>query len=124
MAIPTIPDQIDNDPISIQEVTIRQFDCPNPDCDESLDITNVNIGTKIQCKSCNNVTWLPDYVKKWWQKPVSIIGGLLISFIIGVLASITANLLTDDKAINDKPSIIELPASSKANSADAKKLRG
>jgi len=91
MAAPTVPNQIDTDPISVQERFIRQFDCPNPICDESIDITNVNVGTKIQCSACSNVTWLPDYGNKWWQKPISIIGGLLLSFVIGVGASLTAN---------------------------------
>jgi hypothetical protein len=96
MAIPTIPDQIDNNPILVKEVTIRQFDCPNPSCDASIDITNVNVGTKIKCKDCNNVTWLPDYGNKWWQKPLSIVGGIILSFTIGVGSSIIANHYTKD----------------------------
>ncbi|CAM4275744.1 BRcat domain-containing protein [Pseudoalteromonas maricaloris] len=96
MTTPKIPESIDNDPISVQERTIRQFDCPNPDCDSSIDITNVNVGTKIKCKSCNNVTWLPDYGNKWWQKPLSIIGGILLSFLIGVASSMSANWLGGD----------------------------
>jgi hypothetical protein len=95
MSSPNIPESIDNEPISVQERTIRQFDCPNPDCDSSIDITNVNVGTKIKCKSCNNVTWLPDYGNKWWQKPLSIIGGILLSFFIGVASSMSANWLGD-----------------------------
>lgn len=123
MPIPTIPDPVDNDPINVEERTIRQFDCPNPGCDESLDITNVNIGTKIKCTSCGNVTWLPDYGKKWWQKPASIIGGLIVSFIIGVLASMTANWLGHfpPEVSHNKPAKqIEQKASNAANSADAK----
>jgi hypothetical protein len=93
-----MPNQIDTDPIAVKERIIRQFDCPNPKCDESLDITNVNVGTKIQCGKCQNVTWLPDYGKKWWQKPASIIGGLILSFAVGVAASLTANWLgTEEK---------------------------
>ena len=122
MAIPTIPDQIDNDPIDVKERVIRQFDCPNPDCDESLDITNVNIGTKIKCTACENVTWLPDYGKKWWQKPANIIGGLILSFIIGVLASMTANWINAENI--KEPIPIEQQqqedASNKANAADTK----
>jgi len=97
MPVPTIPNQIDTDPIAVQERVIRQFDCPNPSCDESIDITNVNVGTKIQCSKCNNVTWLPDYGNKWWQKPISIIGGLIFSFAIGVAASLTANWLSAEE---------------------------
>ncbi|MEW8410206.1 MAG: hypothetical protein AB2696_15315 [Candidatus Thiodiazotropha sp.] len=95
MAIPSVPDQVDSDPINVQEKHIKQVDCPNPACDGVLDITNVNIGTKIKCKNCNNVTWLPDYTKKWWEKPGSILAGLLISFIIGVMSSLTASWLLD-----------------------------
>lgn len=95
MPIPSLPDQIDNDPIDVKEITIKQFDCPNPDCDEKIDITNINVGTKLKCRTCENVTWLPDYSNKWWQKPVSIIGGLFLSFIIGFLASIAANMFTN-----------------------------
>lgn len=98
MPIPTLPDSVDNNPVNVEERLIRQFDCPNPECDESLDITNVNVGTKIKCTTCGNVTWLPDYGKKWWQKPDSIIGGLIVSFVIGVLASITANWISDSDA--------------------------
>lgn len=88
---PSVPDQIGSDPINVLERRIRQVDCPNPDCNGVLDITNINVGTKIKCKSCSNVTWLPDYGKKWWQRPVSIISGLLLSFIIGVASSLTAS---------------------------------
>ncbi|MCF2856998.1 hypothetical protein L1286_05935 [Pseudoalteromonas sp. SMS1] len=97
MPVPSIPNQIDSDPIAVQEKFIRQFDCPNPDCDESIDITKVNVGTKIQCSACKNVTWLPDYGNSWWQKPASIFGGLVLSFIIGVGASLTANWIDLEK---------------------------
>lgn len=93
MAIPLIPDPVDTDPIDVQERVIRQFNCPNTECDESLDITDINVGTKIKCKSCDNVTWLPEYGKKWWQRPISIISGLILSFVIGVLGSLAANWL-------------------------------
>lgn len=91
MAIPNLPTPVDNEPISVQEKTIRQFDCPNPDCPESIDITNSNVGTKIQCTACKNVTWLPDYGNKWWQKPLNVFGGIALSFIVGVGSSMTAS---------------------------------
>lgn len=116
MAIPTLPDQIDNEPISVQEVTIRQFDCPNPDCDASIDITNANVGTKLKCKTCSNVTWLPDYGNKWWQKPVSILTGLALSFVIGVGASLTANWISGDEQEN--PALQQGP-SNKSSNTDA-----
>jgi hypothetical protein len=102
MAIPSIPDQVDNDPINVQERKIRQVDCPNPECDGVLDITNINVGTKIKCKDCANVTWLPDYGRKWWQKPLSIISGLVVSFIIGVLSSLAATAIQAHSDQNDK----------------------
>lgn len=113
MPIPTVPNQIDTDPIAVQERVIKQFDCPNPDCDESIDITNVNVGTKIQCNKCKNVTWLPDYGNKWWQKPISIIGGLILSFAIGVGASLTANWLS---ASHDNAAIEQAPSNNSSNS--------
>jgi hypothetical protein len=96
MTTPKVPESIDSLPISVQERTIRQFDCPNPECDSSIDITNVNVGTKIKCKACNNVTWLPDYGNKWWQKPLSIIGGIILSFFIGIASSMSASWLGDE----------------------------
>ncbi|ENK2025156.1 BRcat domain-containing protein [Vibrio alginolyticus] len=104
MVTPSLPNQIDNDPISVQERRIRQFDCPNPNCESSIDITNVNVGTKIQCTACQNVTWLPDYSKKWWQKPLSILSGLFLSFLIGIASSMTATWLSDTDAENTPPS--------------------
>lgn len=103
MATPILPNQVDNDPISVQEKTIRQFDCPNPDCHDSIDITNSNVGTKLQCVKCKNVTWLPDYGNKWWQKPLSILGGLLLSFVIGIGSSMTATHLMKEPVVDEKP---------------------
>ena len=120
MPIPTVPNQIDTDPIAVQERVIKQFDCPNPDCDESIDITNVNVGTKIQCNKCKNVTWLPDYGNKWWQKPISIIGGLILSFAIGVGASLTANWLSS----NHEGAAIEQAPSNNSSNSDAASSAG
>lgn len=102
MAIPSIPDQVDSDPINVLERRIRQVDCPNPDCEGIIDITNINIGTKIKCKDCGNVTWLPDYGKKWWQKPISIFSGLFLSFIIGVISSLTASWINSSESNSEK----------------------
>lgn len=94
MTLPMLPNQIPDGPIDVTERVIKQMECPNPNCTSNLDVTNVNVGTKIQCKDCNNVTWLPDYKKpKWWQKPASILGGLLLSYVIGVGSSVTASWL-------------------------------
>ena len=94
MAVILIPNHVDSDPISIKETVIRQIDCPNPKCDASLNITNVNTGTKIGCASCNNVTLVPDYKNKNKKKTVGYIMGLILSFIIGFLSSMAANLFT------------------------------
>lgn len=88
-----IPKPIDNDPIRVIERLIRQVDCPNPHCDQTLDITSINEGTKIQCGTCKNVTWVPAYEPRWWQKAKVVIGGLLLSFAIGVLGSMTASVI-------------------------------
>lgn len=99
MTLPILPNQIPDGPINITERFIKQMECPNPNCNSKLDVTNVNVGTKIQCKNCNNVTWLPDYKKqKWWQKPASIIGGILLSYVIGVGSSITASWVSESNA--------------------------
>lgn len=85
-----IPKPIDGDPIHVIEKIIRQVDCPNPQCDQVLDITNINEGTKIQCEACKNVTWVPAYEPKWWQKTKVILGGLAVSFVVGILSSLVA----------------------------------
>lgn len=111
MTLPMLPNQIPDGPIDVIERVIKQMECPNPDCTSNLDVTNVNVGTKIQCKDCNNVTWLPDYKKpKWWQKTASIIGGLFLSYVVGVGSSVTASWLpagsdpTGVPAVTDKAS--------------------
>jgi hypothetical protein len=94
MAVLLIPNQVDSDPISVKEKVVRQIDCPNPECDASLDITNVNTGIKIGCASCNNVTLVPDSGNINIKKTIGYIMGLILSFIIGFLSSMAANLFT------------------------------
>ncbi|EPC7355455.1 BRcat domain-containing protein [Klebsiella aerogenes] len=104
MTLPMLPHQIPDGPIDVTERVIKQMECPNPNCNSKLDVTNVNVGTKIQCKDCSNVTWLPDYKKqKWWQKPASFIAGILLSYVIGVGSSITASWLPGNKTPTDAP---------------------
>lgn len=104
MTSPTLPHQIPDGPIDITERIIKQMKCPNPDCDASLDITNINEGTKIQCKSCDNVTWLPDYKKqKWWQKPAALIGGALLTYVLGIASSLTVEWTIKSNISTDAP---------------------
>ncbi|WP_320733364.1 BRcat domain-containing protein [Enterobacter roggenkampii] len=108
MTLPMLPNQIPDGPIDVTERLIKQMECPNPNCTSNLDVTNVNVGTKIQCKDCNNVTWLPDYKKpKWWQKPASIIAGIFISYVIGVASSVTASWLPVGSVPADLPAVAD-----------------
>jgi len=89
------PSVLDSKKPQIQEIKILEVQCPNPDCNQKLDITNINEGTKIKCPQCHNITWTPSYKQKWWHRGIIFIVSLFISFIIGVLSSITATKIID-----------------------------
>lgn len=86
-----IPTPLDGEPVKVVEKTIKEVECPNPDCDYKLNITNINEGTKIKCGNCGNVTWVPSYKPKWWQRTKGFIGTIIVSFIIGLLTSLLAS---------------------------------
>jgi len=85
-----IPAPLVGPPVQVTQRILRTVGCPNPGCDHSLDITDINAGTMIECQSCKNVTWVPVYREQWWQKAKVVIGGLILSFVIGFAGSLAA----------------------------------
>ena len=64
--------------------------------------TGLAVGTTIACVSCENVTWAPEYVPRWWYRLRNFIFSLILAFIIGVLSSLTATWI--GKAANSASS--------------------
>lgn len=89
------PSIVDTDRPAVDEIKILAVKCPNPNCTQNLNITNITEGTKIKCPSCGNITWTPSYKKKWWHRGLVFVGGLLLSFAIGVGSSIAATAILD-----------------------------
>lgn len=52
---PLVPSSVDGSRVSVTQQTIRLIDCPK--CDQTLNITELNVGGKIKCFKCDNVTW-------------------------------------------------------------------
>ena len=91
-----IPTPIAGEPVRVVQKVIKEVDCPNPDCDYRLNITDINEGTKIKCANCNNITWVPSYKPKWWQRLRNFIWTLIISFVLGILASIIGSAIYEN----------------------------
>ena len=105
---PTTPTNVDTDPIDVRERNIRQVDCPNIECDSSLDITNIKAGTKVACAACKNTTWIPEWKKQKIPRWVTLAISLFVSFLIGFLSSIAATkYLAEDGDIKSESSEIK-----------------
>jgi hypothetical protein len=73
--------------IEIRKDVRKILRCPNSSCQKDIDVTNLNFGTNIKCEKCGNVTWVPEYKLKWWFKLRTFILTIILSFILGVIAS-------------------------------------
>ncbi|MEX0609745.1 MAG: hypothetical protein WD016_03320 [Balneolaceae bacterium] len=82
------PSIIDSSIVTVSEVNKLELDCPNPKCHIILDVTGLRFGMIVQCTTCLNSTIVPELKLKWWQKLSSYLLSILISFIIGIGASI------------------------------------
>jgi len=84
-----------NDPKrpEVKQIKILQVKCPSLNCDQVLDITNINEGTKITCPKCSNTTWTPSYREKWYQRFSIYLLSVLLSFAIGVGSSLFASAI-------------------------------
>ena len=79
--------------ISISRKVSLVLDCPNPNCKQPLNVSNLAVGTHIQCPHCDNVTWVPEFKPRWWFQVKNFITSIIVAFIIGVLSSLTATWL-------------------------------
>ena len=89
--IPDLPTLSDGSRIQFEKKTTLVITCPNPNCNNQLDITNLSFGTVIECPNCNNITWVPEQKPKWWFKLKNFILTIIISFIIGLVSSYIAS---------------------------------
>jgi hypothetical protein len=64
-----------------------------PKCSRSIDITGLAVGTTIECSSCSNVTWSPEYVPRWWHRTRMFVFSLIVAYLVGVGSSMTASYL-------------------------------
>ena len=66
-----------------------------PSCRRPLDITDVKVGATIECTECDNVTWAPEYVPRWWHRARNFVRSLVLALAIGVAGSLLASFLWD-----------------------------
>jgi len=66
-----------------------------PKCLRPLDITDVRVGSSIECPHCTNVTWTPEYVPRWWYRARNYTLSLIGAFVVGVISSYVASYLWD-----------------------------
>jgi uncharacterized paraquat-inducible protein A len=86
--VPRLPTLSGGSPITIKERKILSLDCPK--CKSPLDVTNLSFGTNIECPSCKNITWCPEFKPHWWFRLRNYLLSLLVSFVLGVAASLVA----------------------------------
>jgi len=85
----TAPPSLVNGPSAIVKRKL-EYDQPCPKCAKEMRITDISEGTPIACSSCGNVTWRIAYNPPWWSKTSRFLLSLLVTFILGVLASLAA----------------------------------
>lgn len=61
-----------------------------PKCNNRMDVSGVHVGQNIQCPACKNMTWVPKMKPRWWQSLPAFLVSVVVSFVIGVGASLTA----------------------------------
>lgn len=69
-----------------------------PKCRKDIDVTDVSFGTVIQCPHCDNITWRPEFKPRWYFRVRNFIITNLLSFILGVLASLLASYIYENQA--------------------------
>ncbi|WP_353632188.1 hypothetical protein ABVN18_05765 [Pseudomonas canadensis] len=92
---PIVPDNVEGNRVSVSQQVIRTIDCPNSDCNQTLNITELSAGAKIKCPSCKNYTWAPEYKSRWWQKLRNFSVAIVVSFVVGILSSLAAPTVSD-----------------------------
>jgi hypothetical protein len=87
---PTRP-RLTGGPISVSQRTQTLLDCPK--CKRSLDITDVRALSPIACPDCENITWAPEYVPRWWYRLRNFVISNLVAFVLGVAGSLLATYI-------------------------------
>ena len=91
MSAPATPRLTGTQRVEVTQRLLTLVRCPK--CEGELDITDLKAGAVIECAKCQNCTWVPEYVPKWWHRVRNFIWSLLIAFAIGVASSVVANLV-------------------------------
>jgi hypothetical protein len=91
MTGPAIPRITGGEELRVSQRRQLLVDCPK--CKRNLDITDVRALAPISCPECENVTWAPEYVPKWWQRLRNFVLSNVVAFLVGVAASLVATSL-------------------------------
>jgi hypothetical protein len=65
---------------------------------DTSDVTDIAFGTMIQCPSCENITWRPEFKPRWYFRLRNFVFSNLVSFNLGVLASLLATCISQHYA--------------------------
>ena len=103
--MPQTPNLASGAPIAITKKQIFSLDCPK--CKKPLDVTNLTFGTNIECPNCSNITWRPEFKLGWVFKLKNLIISVLLSFILGVGASLIATYIYKKFSVENPPSTPE-----------------
>lgn len=93
--------------LGLKKKTVFHLLCPK--CDKNIDVTSVQNNTYIQCGSCENITWRPDYDPPWWAKTRNFILSLIGAIVIGIISTIVVAYILPDKEEAKADSITEKP---------------
>lgn len=69
-----------------------------PKCRKDIDVTGISFGTVIECPHCKNITWRPEFKPRWYFRVRNFVLANLVSFVVGVLASLLASYLYEQRA--------------------------
>ena len=76
--------------IDLKKQIKTEFILSCPKCGTKLDVTNLSFGTHIECPSCNNITFRPEYKPPWWSKTRNFILTMIGTFLLGFASSFFA----------------------------------